>query len=63
MQFHNEAITSLQAQLSKCQNRKDQMYNDKLDGLITKEEYFEKLDKEKKQEEKTIRDIKKYKKA
>jgi hypothetical protein len=63
MQFHNEAITSLQAQLSKCQNRKDQMYNDKLDGLITKEEYFEKLDKEKKREEKTIRDIKKYKKA
>lgn len=63
MEFHNEAIASLQTQLSKCQNRKDQMYDDKLDGLITKEEYLEKLDKETKREEKIIRDIKKHKKA
>lgn len=63
MQFHNQAIASLQAQLTKSQNRKDQMYDDKLDGLITKEKYMEKLAKEKKREEKIIRDIKKHKKA
>ena len=56
-------MSILQAKLIKTQSRKDQLYHDRLDGLITKETYLEKYNKEVKAEKQTIRDMEKHKQA
>ncbi len=42
---HNEALTRLHSQYKRIQNRIDQLYEDKLDGEISREEYREKKTK------------------
>jgi len=62
-EFHNQAMTILQTKLTKTQSRKDQLYDDRLDGIITKETYLEKFNKEVQAEKQTIRDMEKHKQA
>ena len=62
-EFHNQAMTILQTKLTKTQSRKDQLYDDRLDGIITKEVYLEKYDKEVKTEKQIICDMEKHKQA
>ncbi len=61
--FHNEAITRLQAELTKIQGRIDTMYEDKLDGRIT-QEFFDRKSKDWKAEmEKIMETIHAHQKA
>lgn len=53
----------MQQKLDRIQRRKDQLYDDKLDGLISKETYIEKSKREQENEEKILSLIKKHKKA
>jgi len=63
IEFHNEALKTLQQKLDRIQKRKDQLYDDKLDGLISKEVYLEKAKKEQENEDSLLNLIKKHKKA
>lgn len=63
IKFHKDAINGLKRRLDNIQRRKDQLYDDKLDELITKDEYIEKMKAERKTEKKVLRTIKRHKKA
>lgn len=51
--FHDEAVTRLQAEYNRLQNRIDQMYLDKLDGRVTAE-FFDQKSLEWRREQETI---------
>lgn len=63
VEFHDKAINQLETKLKKLQSKKDLLYEDRLDELITKEDYKERFDNLKKQESKLLRDIKRHKEA
>lgn len=63
IEYHQNAINSLQRNLTKVQTMKDQLYDDKLEGLITKEQYLQKSEGYIEKEEKLLKDIKKHKEA
>lgn len=58
--FHNNAITSLQAQYNKYEARINAMYDDKLDGSITKEMYDKKLQEYEKKKADILKTMKKH---
>ncbi|WP_042279796.1 hypothetical protein [Candidatus Protochlamydia sp. R18] len=41
--FHTESLTALQREQDRIQKRINQMYDDKLDGLIDEKMYFDKV--------------------
>lgn len=58
--YHDDAISRLQREHVKYQNRIDQMYLDKLDGVITDDYYHEKCSTWRKEQENILRKVKNH---
>ena len=62
-EYHNNQIENLQKQYTKYNNRLDRLYEDKLDGIITKEFFEEKSKLWLKEQQDILSSIEKNKKA